>query len=141
MDDDIDIVGVNGDKEESEEHKEEDDKTKSKLKNGMYGPDQFTEEDVLEVAKELEKEDPADNDITDAVDDDEDCQKKWCSQCQVRSSFESFENPNLYDHDVGQSPCCRGLSSVLACSLSKVLAHSLGKYCLIPISIYPCLKL
>ena len=49
----------------------------------MYGPDQFTEEDVLAVATELEKEDPADNDITDAVDDDEDCQKKWCSQCQV----------------------------------------------------------
>ena len=87
MDDDIDIVGANGDKEVSEEHKEENDKTKNKLKNGMYGPDQFTEEDVLAVAEELEKEDPADNDITDAVDDDEDCQKKWCSQCQVGSSF------------------------------------------------------
>ena len=57
-------------------------------KHRVYGPDQFTEEDVLVVKRELEREEPGSADITDHGDDDDDggedgCQKKWCSQCQV----------------------------------------------------------
>ena len=61
-------------------------------KRSVYGPDQFTEEDVLAVAREMEKEDPAKpGEQEDAMsgDDDDDrsksdsCQKKRCSQCQV----------------------------------------------------------
>ena len=83
VDDDIDIVGVVRDNTDHDEKRDDDDKelenTKSKIKNGLYGPDQFSEEDVLAVVQEMEKDDPADNDITD---DEEGCQKRWCSQCQ-----------------------------------------------------------
>ena len=62
-------------------------------KRSVYGPDQFTEEDVLAVARELEKEDPAKpGEQEDAMSGDDDdrsksdsCQKKRCSQCQVVS--------------------------------------------------------
>ena len=61
-------------------------------KRSVYGPDQFTEEDVLAVAQELEKEDPAkpgkEEEAITGDDDDrsksDSCQKKRCSQCQVR---------------------------------------------------------
>ena len=57
-------------------------------KHRVYGPDQFTEEDVLVVKRELEREEPGSADITDHGDDDDggeaSCQKKWCSQCQVQ---------------------------------------------------------
>ncbi len=61
-------------------------------KRSVYGPDQFTEEDVLAVARELEKEDPAkpgqeEGPVSGDDDDDgsksDSCQKKRCSQCQV----------------------------------------------------------
>ena len=77
-------------------------------KRSVYGPDQFTEEDVLAVAREMEKEDPAkpgeQEDAMSGDDDDDDrsksdsCQKKRCSQCQVVSimnyySFDSSPHP------------------------------------------------
>ena len=59
-------------------------------KRSVYGPDQFTEADVLAVAQELEKEDPAkpgQEEEPMSGDDDgsksDSCQKKRCSQCQV----------------------------------------------------------
>jgi len=87
--DDIDIVGEEKEEEINEEKNESDKKTQ---KQGLYGPDQFTEADVLAIANELEKEDPVsvnvcDDDTGDVKEtkikqENDGCQKKWCSQCQ-----------------------------------------------------------
>ena len=88
-DDDIDIVGEEKEEEKKEEKKECEKKSQ---KQGLYGPDQFTEADVLVVANELEKDEPVSvnvcddrNDISeeDIKQEDDGCQKRWCSQCQV----------------------------------------------------------
>ena len=87
--DDIDIVGEEKEEENNEEKNESDKKTH---KQGLYGPDQFTEADVLAIANELEKEEPVNVNVCDDTGDVKEtnikqeadgCQKKWCSQCQV----------------------------------------------------------
>ena len=88
--DDIDIVGEDKDEEKNAEKKNESEKKMQK--QGLYGPDQFTEADVLAIANELEKVDPVNVNVCEDTDDikeanikqeDDGCQKKWCSQCQV----------------------------------------------------------
>ena len=108
-------------------------------KRSVYGPDQFTEEDVLAVARELEKEDPAKpGEQEDAMSGDDDdrsksdsCQKKRCSQCQVVSSRPGAELLfiRLVSSWTGFHPPCCGLPGLLARPLSKVLAPATGKYC------------
>ena len=91
---DEDIVDVVKDDEEDIKNLEEKDHDiKTNVKHGIYGPDQFTEEDVLAVAKEIEKDEPGDDSEDVDITSDEDgrsarveavnCQKKRCSQCQV----------------------------------------------------------
>ena len=87
IDDDIDIVG-----EEMKAQEKVEKNLKSSAKFGIYGPNQFTEEDVLAVAEQVENEEH-NHVVKDEEDDnnngdenisvDETCQKKWCSQCQV----------------------------------------------------------
>ena len=82
VEDDIDIVG---EEMKAEQKKVEEEKPKP---HKVYGPEQFTEEDVLAVAKELEKEEPTlankdDHDDTSDDNHEDDGHKKWCSQCQV----------------------------------------------------------
>ena len=95
VEDDIDIVGgvvKDEDQDTAVRQKVEDERKPVAVlaKHRVYGPDQFTEEDVLEVRRELEREEPGSDDITDHGDDDDDdggeesCQKKRCSQCQVQ---------------------------------------------------------
>lgn len=95
VEDDIDIVGgvvKDEDQDTAVRQKVEDERKPVAVlaKHRVYGPDQFTEEDVLEVKRELEREEPGSDDITDHGDDDDDdggeesCQKKRCSQCQVQ---------------------------------------------------------
>ena len=88
-DDDIDIVGEEKEEEKKEENTESE---KKPNKQGLYGPDQFTEADVLAVANELEKDEPVSVNVCEDTDEiaeedikqeDDGCQKKWCSQCQV----------------------------------------------------------
>ena len=108
-------------------------------KRSVYGPDQFTEEDVLAVAQELEKEDPAkpgkEEEAITGDDDDrsksDSCQKKRCSQCQVRvRSYIIIHNPPVITSTyAGFYPPRRGLPGLLACTLSKVLAPTTGKHC------------
>ena len=87
--DDIDIVGEEKEEGKNEEKTESEKKTQ---KQGLYGPDQFTEADVLAIANEMEKEEPVNVNVCEDTDDikeenikqeDDGCQKKWCSQCQV----------------------------------------------------------
>lgn len=76
-------------------------------KRSVYGPDQFTEEDVLAVAQELEKEDPAkpgqEEEPMSGDDDDgsksDSCQKKRCSQCQVSPAGPDRRELNYYSFD------------------------------------------
>ena len=108
-------------------------------KRSVYGPDQFTEEDVLAVAQELEKEDPAkpgkEEEAITGDDDDrsksDSCQKKRCSQCQVRvRSYIIIHIPSVITSTyAGFYPPRRGLPGLLACTLSKVLAPTTGKHC------------
>ena len=103
VEDDIDIVGgvvKDEDQDTAVRQKVEDERKPVAVlaKHRVYGPDQFTEEDVLEVKRELEREElereelereePGSEDITDHGDHDdggeESCQKKRCSQCQVQ---------------------------------------------------------
>ena len=95
VEDDIDIVGgvvKDEDQDTAVRQKVEDERKPVAVmaKHRVYGPDQFTEEDVLEAKRELEREEPGSDDITDHGDDDDDdggeesCQKKRCSQCQVQ---------------------------------------------------------
>ena len=105
VEDDIDIVGgvvKDEDQDTAARPKVEDERKPVAVlaKHRVYGPDQFTEEDVLEVKRELEREElereeleregPGSEDITDHGDHDDDdggeesCQKKRCSQCQVQ---------------------------------------------------------
>jgi len=86
--DDIDIVGEEKEEEKNEEKNESEKKSQ---KQGLYGPDQFTEADVLAIANEMEKEEPVNVNVCEDTDDikeenikqeDDGCQKKWCSQCQ-----------------------------------------------------------
>ena len=95
VEDDIDIVGgvvKDEDQDTAARPKVEDERKPVAVmaKHRVYGPDQFTEEDVLEAKRELEREEPGSDDITDHGDDDDDdggeesCQKKRCSQCQVQ---------------------------------------------------------
>ena len=95
VEDDIDIVGgvvKDEDQDTAARPKVEDERKPVAVlaKHRVYGPDQFTEEDVLEVRRELEREEPGSEDITDHGDHDDDdggeesCQKKRCSQCQVQ---------------------------------------------------------
>ena len=94
VEDDIDIVGEEKEEGENVDKPDElNDSDKKLQKQSIYGPDQFTEADVLAIVNELEKEDSvpvnvcgnaadniADEDIKQ---EDEGCQKKWCSHCQV----------------------------------------------------------
>ena len=90
---DEDIVDVVKDDEDIKHLEEKDHDIKTNVKHGIYGPDQFTEEDVLAVAKEIEKDEPGDDSEDVDITSDEDgrsarveavnCQKKRCSQCQV----------------------------------------------------------
>ena len=94
VEDDIDIVGgvvKDEDQDTAARPKVEDERKPVAVlaKHRVYGPDQFTEEDVLEVKRELEREELGSEDITDHGDHDDDggeesCQKKRCSQCQVQ---------------------------------------------------------
>ena len=90
-DDIVDVVKDDGEDVKQLEEKHHD--LRTNVKHGIYGPDQFTDEDVLAVAKELEKEEPGDDSEDVDITSDEDgrsaaveavnCQKKRCSQCQV----------------------------------------------------------
>ena len=88
--DDIDIIGGVKDTDADFDGVKKPD-VKLNPKRSVYGPDQFTEADVLAVAQELEKEDPAkpgqEEEPMSGDDDDgsksDSCQKKRCSQCQV----------------------------------------------------------
>ena len=92
VEDDIDIVGgvvKDEDQDTAARPRVEDERKPVSVlaKHRVYGPDQFTEEDVLEVKRELEREELGSEDITDHGDHDggeESCQKKRCSQCQVQ---------------------------------------------------------
>ena len=98
VEDDIDIVGgvVKDEDQDTDARPKVEDERKPVAvlaKHRVYGPDQFTEEDVLEAKRELEREElereePGSDDITDHGDHDdggeESCQKKRCSQCQVQ---------------------------------------------------------
>ena len=89
VEDDIDIIGGVKDSDANVDDKKKPE-MKMNPKQSAYGPDQFTEEDVLAVAEELEKEDPArpgeeeDHDDGSPSSESDSCQKKRCSQCQVR---------------------------------------------------------
>ena len=123
--DDIDIVGEEKEEEINEEKNESDKKTQ---KQGLYGPDQFTEADVLAIANELEKEDPVsvnvcDDDTGDVKEtkikqENDGCQKKWCSQCQVserpHSRNETERRMVSYEPNIFQGSMAEAVVS-LAC--------------------------
>ena len=90
---DIDIVGV-----ERKEAEEERKRAVQRAAAGAFGPGQFTEQDVLAVARAVDEKKTKENkEISEEDNDDkkiavEDIKKeeegskpkKWCSQCQVR---------------------------------------------------------
>lgn len=88
---DIDIVGV--EKKEALEEKKKLVKVVKTNGAGLYGPQQFTDEDVLTVANQLEEKEQkeeaegrekTENISADDIKKEEDggAVKKWCSQCQ-----------------------------------------------------------
>ena len=76
MEDHIDIIGEA--KDPVKPAKEKDAESKA-IKTGLYGPTQFSEEDMRAVGKELEREQSGDRN-RESVEQDT---SQWCSQCQV----------------------------------------------------------
>ena len=76
MEDHIDIIGEAKDPVKPAKEKDAESKT---IKTGLYGPAQFSEEDVRAVGKELESEQSGDR-KRESVEQDT---SQWCSQCQV----------------------------------------------------------
>ena len=71
---DIDILGEAKDNVKQEKAKERENKA---VKHGLYGPDQFSEEDcTLAVTKAVEKQEAEES-------QEENNPSLWCSQCQV----------------------------------------------------------
>ena len=127
---DIDIVGV-----EKKEAAEEEAKKKASLKlvtaGSLYGPEQFTEEDVLTVANKLEEKEAKEHKVEAGVEEVEkkiaadDIKKeeeggeggeKWCSQCQVQLRVVLEQFSAFSDRKVNQSKSCFALANLTNCS-------------------------